>query len=189
MVYYEIQNLYEEHYNKYELIGRLKASNFLYFGILHNKDYFPTGEPKKPHFHLILGVNEDNKKAKKIVSEFFNDDCIVIRNIRNPKGYARYLTHKDNMEKAQYKDSEVFMRDQDKPLYEELISIQQKMSNSDNLLSLFEEFIIHGTFDFNDIDLSTYEFFKSKGKIDYYLKNHMRLKEFVYMIQDYYIKK
>ena len=40
MIYYEVCNLYEEHYNKYVLIGRLKASNFVYFGILHNLQDF-----------------------------------------------------------------------------------------------------------------------------------------------------
>ena len=187
MIYYEICNLYEEHYNKYLLIGRLKASNFLYFGILHNRDYFPTGEPKKAHFHLILGVNEDNKKAKSIVSDFFNDDSIIIRNVRNPKGYARYLTHKDNLEKAQYKDNEVFTNDYN--LYEELTQVNIKMSNTDNLLVMLKNYILSDKFDFNNLDLTLFEWFESKGKLDYYIKNKIRLKDYVLEVVDLFIKK
>ena len=187
MIYYEICNLYEEHYDKYKLIGRLKTSDFIYFGILHNRDYFPTGEAKKPHFHLILGSNDNNKVAKANIQKFFNDDSIFIRNIRNPKGYARYLTHKDNLEKAQYKDDEVFSNDYN--LYEELVTREVTMSNTDNLLLLFKKYLIEGDFDFNNPDTSTLEWFEAKGKLDYFLKNRMRLKDFVNLIIDLYCEK
>ena len=188
MVYYEICNLYEEHYNKYELIGRLKTSNFTYFGILHNRDYFPTGEAKKPHFHLVIGVNGDSRHTKEEIVNFFNDSTLLIRSVRNPKGYLRYLTHKDNLEKAQYEDKEVFMRDTDKSLYEDLVERQLKMSNTDTILNQYEDFVLSPNFDFNNAKLVTYAWFKKKGKIDYFLKNEHTLYKFVQMIIELYIK-
>ena len=185
MIYYEVCNLYEEHYNKYVLIGRLKASNFVYFGILHNKDYFPNGELKKPHFHLILGIEENNKIAKKKITDFFNDDSILVRNIRNPKGYARYLTHKDNLEKAQYNDNEVFTSD--KNLYEELVTRDITMSNTDNLLNQFKDYVLSKEFDFNQSELFTFEWFSKKGKIDYYLKNERIIRSFIDKIISMYV--
>lgn len=180
MTFYEVCNLYQEHYDKYELIGRLKASGFTYFGILHNRDYFPTGEPKKAHFHLILGVEGDSRKTKDMVIQFFNDSTLLIRNVRNPKGYCRYLTHKDNLEKQQYKDNEVFTND--KTLYEELISIQLKMSSTDNVLIKFKEYICYGNFDFYDKVNSSFLFFESLGKVDYFLKNKLRILDYVDLI-------
>lgn len=180
MTFYEVCNLYEEHYEKYYLIRRLKASNFTYFGILHNKDYFPTGEAKKSHYHLILGVEGDSRHTKDKVIDFFNDSSLLIRNVRNPKGYCRYLTHKDNLEKAQYNDSDIFTND--KTLYEELISVQLKMSTTDNVLVKFKEFICFGDFDFYDKVNSSFEFFERMGKVDYFLKNKLRILDYVDLI-------
>jgi len=186
MVFYEVCNLYEEHYNKYELIGRLNASGFTYFGILHNKDYFPTGEPKKSHFHLILGVEGDSRHTKDKVIDFFNDSSLLIRNIRNPKGFARYLTHKDNLEKQQYNDSDVFTND--KTLYEELITIQIKMSSTDNILNKFKDYILYGNFDFYDKVNCSFEYFDKMGKIDYFLKNKLRILDFVDLVFNNFMK-
>ena len=185
MIYYEICNLYEEHYNKYELIGRLKTSGFQYFGILHNRDTFPNGEKKKPHFHLIIGIEDNNKVAKHKVTMFFNDESIMIRNVRNPKGYARYLTHKDNLEKAQYKDSEVFTNDLN--LYEELVTRDITMSNTDNLLNQFKEYVLSPNFDFNHQDLCVFEWFEKKGKIDYFLKNERHISDYIEKLINLYI--
>lgn len=182
MVFYEVCNLYEEHYDKRVLIAKLKLSGFTYFGILHNKDYFPTGEAKKPHFHLILGVEGDSRHSKEKVINLFNDSSLLIRNVRNPKGYCRYLTHKDNLEKAQYKDSDIFTNDT--LLYEELISVQIKMSSTDNILSKFKEFVTFGDFDFNNPNISSYRYFESLGKVDYFLKNQNRIHTYIDFIID-----
>lgn len=68
---------------------------------LHDKDTNPTGEPKKPHFHVMLMF--DGKKSIEQVSEVFSSiggvGCEVVKSVR---GYARYLCHLDNPEKAQY---------------------------------------------------------------------------------------
>ena len=73
---------------------------------LHDKDLNPTGDPKKPHYHVMIMY--EGLKTKDQVTEFIDSfggvGCEVINSIR---GYARYLTHKDNPEKAQYNDEDV----------------------------------------------------------------------------------
>ena len=73
---------------------------------LHDKDVNPTGEPKKPHYHVVLmfdGV-KTREQAQDIISKLNGVGCEVIQSIR---GYARYLCHLDNPEKAQYKQEDV----------------------------------------------------------------------------------
>ena len=67
---------------------------------LHDKDINPTGEPKKPHCHVQLCY--EGKKSIEQAQEVFNAiggvGCEVVKSLR---GYARYLCHLDNPEKAQ----------------------------------------------------------------------------------------
>lgn len=73
---------------------------------LHGKDVNPTGEPKKPHYHVVLmfdGV-KTREQAQDIISKINGVGCEVVQSIR---GYARYLCHLDNPEKAQYKQEDV----------------------------------------------------------------------------------
>lgn len=69
---------------------------------LHDKDVNPTGEVKKEHYHVMLMF--DGVKTRDQASEVFFSiggvGCEVVNTIR---GYARYLCHLDNPEKAQYK--------------------------------------------------------------------------------------
>lgn len=73
---------------------------------LHDKDVNPTGEPKKPHYHVVLMF--EGKKSVEQVKEIFDTingvGCEVVKSLR---GYARYLCHLDNPEKAQYETSDV----------------------------------------------------------------------------------
>lgn len=73
---------------------------------LHNKDVNPTGEPKKPHYHVILqfaGVKSRDQVID-ICNKFGGVGPGPCSNIQ---GYARYLIHKDNPEKAQYDSQDV----------------------------------------------------------------------------------
>lgn len=73
---------------------------------LHDKDINPGGEPKKPHYHVVI-MYEGKKsleQAKELISLFSGVGCEVVQSIR---GYARYLCHLDNPEKAQYLPDEV----------------------------------------------------------------------------------
>ena len=73
---------------------------------LHDKDINPGGEVKKAHYHVMLMF--DGVKTVEQASAIFNliggVGCEVVQSIR---GYARYLCHLDNPEKAQYNVDDV----------------------------------------------------------------------------------
>jgi hypothetical protein len=73
---------------------------------LHDKDVNPTGEPKKPHYHVVLMF--EGKKSIPQVQDIFDtfngQGCEIVKSLR---GYARYLCHLDNPEKAQYEPADV----------------------------------------------------------------------------------
>lgn len=73
---------------------------------LHDKDINPTGEPKKPHHHVILMFDslKTKEQAQAIFDKIGGVGCEVINSIR---GYSRYLCHLDNPEKAQYSTDDV----------------------------------------------------------------------------------
>lgn len=68
---------------------------------LHDKDFNPTGEVKKPHFHVMIMF--EGAKSVDQAQDIFNFiggvGCEVVNTIR---GYARYLCHLDNPDKAMY---------------------------------------------------------------------------------------
>ena len=70
---------------------------------LHDKDINPTGEPKKPHYHVMIMY--DGPKTKEQAESFFKTfggvGCEIVNSVR---AYARYLKHLDNPEKHQYKE-------------------------------------------------------------------------------------
>lgn len=73
---------------------------------LHCDDINPGGEVKKPHHHVMImfdGV-KTNEQAKVIFDMIGGVGCERVNSIR---GYARYLCHLDNPEKAQYDVNEV----------------------------------------------------------------------------------
>ena len=73
---------------------------------LHDKDTNPTGEPKKPHYHVLWA--NDGKKSKAQAVDFFKSfGGVGCENINSLRGYARYLCHLDNPEKAQYSPEDV----------------------------------------------------------------------------------
>lgn len=82
------------------------SKNPVFISPLHDKDINPTGEPKKPHYHVVWA--NDGKKSKEQAIDFFSTfggvGCEVVQSIR---GYARYLCHLDNPEKAQYNTEDV----------------------------------------------------------------------------------
>lgn len=73
---------------------------------LHDQDYNPDGELKKPHYHVL--VMFPGKKSESQVNEFFSSFGAVGReDVVSVRGYARYLCHLDNPEKHKYPPSEV----------------------------------------------------------------------------------
>lgn len=76
---------------------------------LHDKDIDPTGEPKKPHYHVILAYGNPTtfNNVKGLTDRLGQPIPIALDSVR---GMDRYLTHMDNPDKYQYdrKDVEPF---------------------------------------------------------------------------------
>lgn len=72
----------------------------------HDKDLNPDKTPKKPHWHVLFMF--DGVKSKEQIKEICDILCSVGQeNVGSTRGYARYLCHLDNPEKAQYSLNEV----------------------------------------------------------------------------------
>ncbi len=76
---------------------------------LHDKDINPTGEPKKPHWHILLLFDsvkdyEQVLTISQAVGGTIPQKCISARSL------VRYMAHLDNPEKAQYNISEIVGR-------------------------------------------------------------------------------
>lgn len=87
-----------------EIITQSKIPVFI--SPLHDKDINPNNEPKKPHYHIMAMY--DSVKSPEQATEFFKSfggvGCETVNSVR---GYARYLCHLDNPEKAQYSTDDV----------------------------------------------------------------------------------
>lgn len=75
---------------------------------LHDMDVNPTGEVKKPHHHVVLMFEgkKSVEQAKEVFDMIGGVGCEIVNSLR---GYARYLCHLDNPEKAQYQTDDVLM--------------------------------------------------------------------------------
>lgn len=74
---------------------------------LHDKDLNPTGEPKKPHYHVILCYS--GPTSYNVVKSLTNGQLgqTIPQALEQVRGYYRYLTHADNPEKAQYSTADI----------------------------------------------------------------------------------
>lgn len=74
---------------------------------LHDKDIDPTGEPKKPHYHVL--VQFDGPKTYKSIKEEICDKigATIPKKIESVRGYYRYFTHEDNPDKAPYEEKDI----------------------------------------------------------------------------------
>lgn len=76
---------------------------------LHDKDLNPTGDEKKPHWHVYLEFDSVKSYAqvKELTLQF---NGTIPQAVNSPIGMIRYFIHKDNPEKFQYefKDIQVF---------------------------------------------------------------------------------
>lgn len=88
-----------------EKLDQLHVAAFI--SPLHDKDVNPNGELKKAHYHVLV-MFEGPKDYDTQVKPIFDEIGAVGREIVNSaRGYARYLCHLDNPEKAMYSPSEV----------------------------------------------------------------------------------
>lgn len=73
---------------------------------LHDKDVNATGEPKKAHYHVLIMF--EGPKTKEQAQELFDRiGGVGVEVVQSLRGYARYLCHLDNPEKAQYDTNDV----------------------------------------------------------------------------------
>lgn len=72
----------------------------------HKDDYRPNGEEKKQHYHVMVMFDsvKTPEQAKQLFDTIGGVGCEPIKSIR---GYARYLCHLDDPDKAQYKPDDV----------------------------------------------------------------------------------
>lgn len=73
---------------------------------LHDQDLTAAGEPKKPHYHVQFvfdGVKSEGQ-VKEIVTTIGG---VGVEVVESRKGYARYLCHLDDYDKAQYDPDDV----------------------------------------------------------------------------------
>ncbi len=77
-----------------------------YVSPLHDRDLNADNTPKKPHYHvfMIFDGKKSRQQIKEIVERFGG---VGQENIISKRGYARYLCHLDNPEKAQYDTDDV----------------------------------------------------------------------------------
>ena len=100
---------------------------------IHDKDIWPTGEPKKAHYHitLIYPSNKSYLQVSELVQEQLKQPrpeiCHTVR------GSIRYMVHKDHPDKAQYNWSDIKchggadLNDLCLPNYSERLQIQKEI--------------------------------------------------------------
>jgi len=74
---------------------------------LHDKDIDPTGEVKKPHYHVTLlypSVKTFDQVAELVITELKQPIPIKCQSV---KGSIRYMVHKDNPDKYQYEWNDI----------------------------------------------------------------------------------
>lgn len=89
------------------------ADEHLTFAVspIHDRDIDEDGSLKKSHYHLLLAYSSATTLSN--IKGWFNacgmpeSELHSVRVCASGVGYYRYLTHKDNPEKAQYNDSDV----------------------------------------------------------------------------------
>lgn len=87
-----------------EIIGEWKVP--VYVSPLHDKDIDPQSQPKKSHHHVLIAFEgvKTQEQARELLDQIKAVGCEIVQSLR---GYARYLCHLDNPEKAQYNPEEV----------------------------------------------------------------------------------
>lgn len=89
------------------LVEDLKGLGVAFFlSPLHDKDISDTGEFKKAHYHCLLMFEslKSIQQVEKLVKPF---GAVGLFICNSQRGYARYLCHLDDPDKAQYDPAEV----------------------------------------------------------------------------------
>lgn len=109
--------------NIMEIVKGTSFYSCKYYYILHDRDCnSKTGEIKKAHYHLLVKLENAisiDKILKALVNERGSQEAIEndFSIVKSFKGMVRYLIHKDNPEKEQYKLEEVVTNDRNISYY------------------------------------------------------------------------
>lgn len=124
----------------------------------HDSDISENGEPKKPHYHVML-LFESCKTPAQAIEIFDKIGGVGLEYIKTRRGYARYLCHLDNPEKHQYcKDDVISLGGVD---YLECISIvSDKYATLDAVICFIKDNHIE-----NIVDI--YQYAKDNNAMDW----------------------
>lgn len=108
---------------------------------LHDKDKDPTGEVKKPHYHIIIVFNNATT-YNNVLQLTKNINGTIPIHLESVRGMYRYLTHRDNPDKYQYDDKEIIkLNGFDYDVYistSEILEIKKEILNLIDDLSIEE---------------------------------------------------
>lgn len=74
---------------------------------IHDKDVNPDGTPKKTHRHILIMFPNPKDYDTQVKQIFQNIGAVGRESVASTRGYARYLCHLDNPEKAQYNPKDI----------------------------------------------------------------------------------
>lgn len=128
-------------YDADKLIKAL-AEEHLSFAVspIHDRDVDVDGSMKKGHYHLLLAYSSattlNNIRGWFKVCGMPEAELHSVRICASGVGYYRYLTHKDNPEKAQYNDKDIRVFND----FDELFKKFSKTASEkiDNLVRIFQ---------------------------------------------------
>lgn len=98
--------LYPDDFDHVVAMDVLKSSGYQYSAILHDHDVDKEGNPKKPHFHVIVCF-----PRQKDLNALCNELCIkanYVEPVRNRQYAERYHIHADDPDQYQYDPSSIF---------------------------------------------------------------------------------
>ena len=76
---------------------------------LHDQDLNPTGDEKKPHWHVMFEYEslKSYDQVKGVLDTLLGSGCTIPQIVQSPVGMIRYFIHMDNPEKHQYKWNDI----------------------------------------------------------------------------------
>lgn len=118
------------------------AAEHLTFALspIHDRDVEADGSKKKGHYHLLLAYSSattlNNIRGWFSVCGLPDSELHSVRVCASGVGYFRYLTHKDNPEKAQYKDNDIRVFNDSEELFKKFSKTSSE--KIDDLVRIFQ---------------------------------------------------
>lgn len=128
-------------YNMHSIIKAL-AQEHMTFALspIHDRDVEDDGSLKKGHFHLLLAYSSattlNNIRGWFKACGMPETDLHSVRVCASGVGYYRYLTHKDNPEKAQYNDKDISIFNDFDEIFKKFS--QTSSDKTDSLIRIFQ---------------------------------------------------